>query len=251
MDRGVLLCLTFFALPCLWGLSDPARRYLVCWFCVGVFSVSPNVLAYLKTMGIWNNLIIFEIWMILVVWPFFAVVSNSFAATKPARRESTAFPWDPRLFFSAICALMLFFLLLLLPMKMPPRPGDYAFARRLEDAVDADLRAGRKVLLTHSTEILIRAGVTEIPRDRCNSVLEMFAGKLDSKSGITSRLNAHYYDRIYMVTGDWYESNVLAVLNRDYETNYVIPRSPYKFRLIYGYGELMDNVPVMTPRPPN
>jgi len=132
---------------------------------------------------------------------------------------------------------------------MPPRSGDYAFARQLEAAVRADLQAGRKVLLTHSTEILVRAGVTNPPVDRCNSVLELFAGKLDYKSDIKSRLDAHYYDRIYMVTGDWYESNVLAVINRNYETNYVIPRSPYKPRLIYGYGELMDNCPVLSPRP--
>jgi hypothetical protein len=249
MDRGVLLCLTFFALPCIWALRNAARRYFICWLCIGFFTVSPNVLAYLKTMGIWNNLIIFQIWMIMLVWPFFAILTDSVPAARPAPGEATTPVWNSPLLPAAICALTLFFLLLLLPMKVPPRPGDYAFARQLEDAVRADLHAGRKVLLSHSTEILIRAGVTDPPFDRCNSVLEMFAGKLDDKSDIKSRLDAHYYDRIYLVAGAWYESNVLAVLNRNYMTNYVIPRSPYKSRLIYGYGELMEDCPVLSPRP--
>jgi hypothetical protein len=249
MDRGVILMLAILAVPCLWNARNPARRYLVIWTLVGIFSVLPNVLAYLKTMGTWNNLIIFEIWMTLLVWPFFALLAGSFPAAKPAPRELSALPWDSRLLPAMVCALVVFFLLLLVPMKVPPRPGDYAFAHQLEDAVRADLKAGRKVLLTHSSEILIRAGITEPPLDRCNSVLELFAGRLDDKSGIKSRLNAHYYDRIYLVMGDWYESNVLAVINRNYETNYVIPKSPYKFRMIYGYGELMGDCPVLSPRP--
>ena len=248
MDRGVLLCLAFFAIPCFWGLRNSARRYFVCWAVIGFFAAGPNVLAYLKTMGIWNNLIIFEIWMILLVWPFVGMVMDSYGAAKPAPRNVSALPWDSRLLPAAIYLLTLFFLLLLLPMKVPPRPGEYDFGRRLESAVRANLQSGHRVLLSHSTEILVRAGVTNPPIDRCNSILEMFAGKLDYLSDITNRLDSHYYDRIYLVTGDWYESNVLAVLNRDYVTNYVIPRSPYKFRLIYGYGELMYDCAVMVPR---
>jgi hypothetical protein len=249
MDRGVLFCLAIIAFPCLCVARNPARRYLVCWVCIGIFTALPNVMAYLKTMGIWNNLIILEIWMIMIVWPFFVMLIDSFSAARPAPSDSSALPWDSRLIPGAICALTVIFILLLVPMKLPPRPGEYAFAHQLEDAVRADLKAGRKVLLIHSTEILIRAGVTDPPIDRCNSVLELFAGKLDDKSDIKSRLDAHYYDRIYMVAGVWYESNVVAVINRNYITNYVIPKSPYKFRLVCGYGELMDNVPVLSPRP--
>ena len=249
MDRGVLLVLAIIALPCLWNARNPARRYLVCWTCVGFFSVLPNLAAYLKTMGMWNNLIIFEIWMALLVWPFFALLVNSLSTARPAPREVSALPWDSRLLPAAVCALVLFYLLLLVPMKVPPRPGDYAFAHQLENAVRADLQAGRKVLLSHSTEILIRAGVTDIPRDRCNTVLEMVFAGLGDRSGMESRINAHYYDRIYMVAGDWYETNMLETINRNYAVDHVIPKSPYKFRLIYGYGELMDNCPVLSPRP--
>jgi hypothetical protein len=248
MDRGFLLVLGIIAFPCLWNARGPARRYLVVWTAVGFFCVLPNVAAYLKTMGIWNNLIIFEIWMAMIVWPFFALLANSLVTARPAPPELTGLQWDSRLLPTTVCAITVLFLLLLLPMRVPPRPGDYAFGHRLEDAVRADLQAGRKVLLTHSTEILVRAGITDPPIDRANSVLELFAGKLDSKSDIKSRLDAHYYDRIYMVAGDWYESNVLAVIDRNYMTNDVIPRSPYKFRIIYGYGELMDNCPVLVPR---
>jgi hypothetical protein len=248
MDRGVLLVLAIIAVPCLWNARNPARRYLVCWTCVGIFSVLPNVLAYLKTMGMWNNLIIFEIWMAMLVWPFFAMLADSFPAAKSAPREVSALPWDSRLLPAMVCALVVFFLLLLAPMKVPPRPGDYAFAHQLEDAVRADLQAGRKVLLSHSTEILIRAGITEPPIDRANSVLELFAARLDSRADMASRINAHYYDRIYLLVGDWYETNALEAIKRNYETNYIIPKSPYKSRLIYGYSELMDSCPVLSPK---
>jgi hypothetical protein len=249
MDRGILLVLAIFAVPCLWNARNQARRYLVIWTLVGVFTVLPNLTAYLKTMGMWNNIIIFEIWMILLVWPFFVMLADALPAAKPAPREVTALPWDSRLLPVAVCALMLFFLLLLVPMKVPPRPGDYAFAHQLENDVRADLQAGRKVLLSHSTEILIRAGVTDIPLDRANSILELFAAKLDSRSDAVARINAHYYDRIYLLVGDWYATNTLEAINRNYETNYIIPKSPYKSRLIYGYSELMDDCPVLSPRP--
>jgi hypothetical protein len=249
MDRGVLLCLAMIAAPCLWFARNSARRFLVCWACVGLFTVLPNVTAYLKTMGMWNNLIIFQIWMIMIVWPFFGMLADFLARATPASPGSVTLPWDWRLMPAAVCALTVFFILLLVPMKVPPRPGDYAFARRLEADVRADLQAGRKILLSHSCEVLFHCGRTDVPLDRCNSVLELRAGHLDSKSDMISRINAHYYDRIYLIMDYWYSTNVLEAIQRNYTTNYVIPRSPYKFRLIYGYGELMDNCPVLSPRP--
>jgi hypothetical protein len=249
MDRALLLFLAIIAIPCLWNARSASRRYLVVWVCVGIFSVLPNVMAYLKTMGMWNNLIIFEIWMILTVWPFFGRLADFLAAARPAPHDDASPPWDPRLVPATVCALTVLFILLLVPMKVPPRPGDYAFARRLEDAVRADVQAGRRVLVSHSTEVLLHSGVTDVPRDRANSVLEMVAGNLDSESDMEARINAHYYDRIYLLLDFWYGTNLLNAIHRNYDTNYVIPRSPYKFRIIYGYGELMDNCPVLSPRP--
>lgn len=249
MDRAFLLVLAVIAFPCLWFANNRTRRYLVIWTTTCIFCVLPNVAAYLKTMGMWNNLIIFEIWMAMLVWPFFAMLVNSFPGALPAPREPGALPWDSRVMPWTVCALTLGFLLLLVPMKVPPRPGDYAFAHQLEDAVRADLHAGRKVLLSHSTAILIRAGVTNPPIDRANSILELFAADLDSQADTISRLNSHYYDRIYLLVGDWYKTNTAEAIMRNYSVDYVIPKSPYKSRLIYGYGELLDNCPVLSPKP--
>jgi hypothetical protein len=251
MDRGFLLVLAIIAFPCLWFANNRARRYLVVWMATGIFCVLPNVTAYLKTMGMWNNLIICEIWMAMIVWPFFAMLANSLTAARPAPREFSALPWDSRVLPWTVVALTLGFLLLLVPMKVPPRAGDYAFAHQLENAVRADLQAGRKVLLSHSTEILIRAGVTNPPLDRANSILELFAGNLDSRADTISRINAHYYDRIYLLVGDWYQTNTFNAIQANYAVDYVIPKSPYKSRLIYGYGELFDSCPVLSPRPKN
>jgi hypothetical protein len=249
MDRGFLLVLAIIAFPCLWSARNPARRYLVVWTAVGAFCALPNILAYLKTMGMWNNLSISEIWMTMLVWPFFAMLTDSLVTTKTAPGEDSAMPWVYRALPAAVSVVIVLFLLLLVPIKVPPRAGDYAFAHQLEDAVRADLKAGRKVLLSHSTEILIRAGVTNVPIDRANSVLELFAAQLDSKADIVSRINSHYYDRIYLMVGNWYKNDAFDAINREYVTNYVIPGSPYKPRIIYGYGELMEDVPVLSPRP--
>ncbi len=249
MDRGVLSCLAILAALCLWQAGNSARRFLVCWVCVGIFTALPNAAAYLKTMGGWNDLIIFEIWMVVLVWPFFGILADSLSAAKPAPREVTALPWDSRFLPAAVCALMVFFILLLVPMKVPPRPGDYAFCRQVENAVRADLQAGRKVLVSYSAEILIRAGATKVPLDRSASIEELVIGNLDSMSGMKARIDGHYYDRIYLIRADWYHDAMLDDINRNYAVDYIIPPSPYKAREIYGYGDLMDGCPVLSPGP--
>ena len=252
MDRGLLMFLAIIALPCLWSAGGVARRFLVCWMCTGFFSVLPNLSGYLKTMGIWNNLIIMEVWMILIVWPFFGMLVESLPRLKSAPDAERSPGWDQRLLPYMICVLMLLLIALLLPMKVPPRAGDMAFGRALDAGVAADLKAGRKVLLTHTTEPLIHAGVRDVPRDRVNSVLEMVAGDVGSMSDIKSRIGAHYYDRIYLLMGAWYHEDISNCIEQNYQEDFVIPGSPYKARLIYGYGDLMmDGCRVMMPRETN
>ena len=252
MDRGPLVFLGIIAFPCLWSLGGALRRGLVCWVCVGFFAALPNVSAYLKTMGIYNDLIIMEIWLVILVWPFIGMLLERLPQLFSAREAGGVITWERRMLPLGVGALAFLFLVLLVPMKVPPRPGDMAFGRAIEDGVTADLKAGRKVLLTHSTAALIRAGVKEAPRDRANSVLELVAGDVGNLADIKTRINAHYYDRIYLVVGKWYHDDITNCIMQNYKVDYIIPRSPYTPRLIYGYGDLMlDDVPVLSPRETN
>jgi len=248
MDRGLLVFLALIAGFWLWNMGGAARRYLICWAGVGFFSVLPAAVAYLKTMGMWNNLIIFEVWFIMLVWPFFGMLLDSLAA-KSAPQNRVADEPDRRIIPTAIVALMVLFLVLIFPMKMPPRPGYYAYGRAIEAAVQRDIQAGRKVLVSHGTEFLIRSGDTEIPRDRANSILELDAGKFGSLSEMRARINARYYDRIYLIMGTWYGPDIIGDINRNYAMDSVISSPPYKVRLVYGYGELMEDCKILSPRP--
>src|SRR5579884_2766744 len=67
--RGALACVCLLAAICLWNAKGACRRYLVCWFFTGVFSAGPNIMAYVKIMGLPNNLCLYEIWMFLLAWP--------------------------------------------------------------------------------------------------------------------------------------------------------------------------------------
>ena len=71
VDRGLLLYLAIIAGFHLWTASEKGRRYVTCWICLGIFCVLPNAVAFAKENGISNNLILFEIWAVMLVWPFF------------------------------------------------------------------------------------------------------------------------------------------------------------------------------------
>ncbi|MDB6065760.1 MAG: hypothetical protein JWR26_1968 [Pedosphaera sp.] len=251
MDRSLLLCLGLIAIPCLWSIGGNARRYLVCWACVGVFAVLPNVAAYMKSMGMWNNLIIFQVWSILIVWPVFGMLVDSLRNAKAGSQEGTIATWDRRIIPMMVYALMMLFLLLLLPMKVPPRSGYYTYGQTIEASVKRDVAAGLKVLSSHGTEFLIHAGVKEVPRDRSNTLLEMGFGNVASKSEMMMRINAHYYDRIYLLMGKWYGPEIMEGIDKNYVLDSVVPSPPYKPRLIYGYGELMEDCLILSPRPKN
>ncbi len=248
MDRGPLVFLAILAIPCLWSLGGAVRRTVIVWICTGLFAAAPNVSAYLKTMGIYNDIIIMEIWLIMIVWPFCGMLLERLTQVK-SDPAGSAISWDRRILPLGVCALTFLFLILLVPTKVPPRVAEMAFGRALEDGVRADIKAGRRVLLTHSTAALIRAGVTEPPLDRANSVLELVAGDLGNLSEIKKRLNEHYYDRIYLVLGKWYHEDIAMCIIQNYKIDRVIPKSSNTQRLIFGYGDMMvDDVPVLSPR---
>jgi hypothetical protein len=248
MDRAVLFCLALFAVVYFWDRSGVGRRYLICWAAVGTFSVLPNLSAYLKTMGAWNNLILFQDWMILIVWPFLGVVLDSLAASLAETTGPSVSRGNQPRTSLVIYGLTVLYIFLLLPLKLPPRPDHYRYCREVEERVRSDMAAGRKVLVSHGAEFLIRAGSKDIPLDRANSILEMNYARLTNNYAMPSRINSHYYDRIYLRTENWYGERLLEEIRRNYKLESEIKSAGHKALAVLGYQDLMDDCQVWVPR---
>lgn len=239
MDRGLLLFLGVAAGLCLWSGGGVARRYLVCWMSVGCFAVLPNLAAYFKTMGTWNNLIIFQIWLVLIVWPFFGVVLDEMSAERSSLQKTGVGRWPRPGMALALSLLTLMFIVLLLPTKLPPGRAERAYCETLEAAVRADIAAGRRVLVAHGTTVLLRAGASEVPLDRANSLLELNAAGMGGQSEMRTRINAHYYDRIYLTMPDWYGEPIVNDIERNYREESVIRGVAAKGGPAFGFQGLM------------
>ena len=121
--------------------------------------------------------------------------------------------------------------------------------------VRKDREAGLKVLVPHGTEYLIRAGITNVPLDRCDSVLELDDAGMASATATGSRIRAHYYDRIYLVRGIWYGQKIYADLLQNYTLQAVVnmpttsSSNPFSV-LTYGFQlTLMEDCQVLVPKP--
>lgn len=117
-DRAFLLMLGLIALPLLWRSGTAGREYVQFWVALGLFGVCPNALSYVKTMGTWNNLIAFQLWLLLLVWPAIAVWLARAASGASAGQNETV------LFNYFVATLLVIFVLLLLPPKEPPHRTD-------------------------------------------------------------------------------------------------------------------------------
>jgi hypothetical protein len=207
--RALLILLTIPALRFLYTSSLTGRRYVVLWAATAVFSGLPNLSAYFKQMGAWNNLGILDLWMALAAWPVVYIL-----ATDPSR-ASPLVRWLGR---TAAVALTL----TLVTRHAPPPPAYYETATRLEDLLRADREAGRRVLVAHGTSALIRAGYTNVPLDRANSVLELGVARAGDRAGTLSRIRHSDYDRIYL-NSDWYGGMIESEIQNAYTRRGILP----------------------------
>jgi hypothetical protein len=143
-------------------------------------------------------------------------------------------------------------LVTLCPVKLPPTPAMYAYGEALDSAIQADVAAGRHVLLGHGTMPLIRAGLTAPPLDRANSALEMLAGGrgLDLKA-MVGRFRDRAYDRIYVNTG-WYGMTKAAINSAYHETDTIpsaalLSEVPLSFVLLAGHDRILDRIQIYVP----
>lgn len=233
--RGMLACLAAMAVLGLWHVNGSCRRYLICWCSVGFFAVTPNTLAYIKAMGATNNLCLFEIWMFLLAWPFLVALPGlSLAGGGGAIREGLPPAWKQRAIKTVLLLCMGGYILALMPLKPVPSDAEYKHCLHIEANLHRDLQAGRKVLVPEGASYLIHCGITQPPLDRSNSALEIrYGNRLELLSEMKARIAAHYYDRIYLMWGEWYGTNMLGEIDRSYvaDSNYIVePATPKNWK---------------------
>ncbi len=245
----VLLCLlALVAAIRAWFHQGPGRSYLICWASVGVFAVLPNLFPYLKFMGDWNNLVIFEVWLFMIIWPYF----NCFTIAKirlPVTEQTQRY-LGSRVLNQVMILLVIVFLISLYPRKQPPLPSHFAYCRAIEDSVRKDLEAKKKVLVSHGATFLIRAGSTDVTRDRANSLLELHAGRQEARSMTLDRINARAYDKLYLIKEPWYGTRIRDAITANYVEIGRIPAPLDQPSLEQGHNDLMENCEIMESRTP-
>lgn len=244
-DRAFLLVLGIIAAGLLWRSGRPGREYVQFCAAIGVFSVCPNMASYVKAMGVWNNLIIFQLWLLLLVWPALGLW-----LTRATNRREPA-PDEVRLFDGTLATLLVVFVSLLFPAKLPPHRSMYAVCEEIQARVTADVQAGRRVLVGHGMMYLLRAGSRAVPLDRANSILELkFAGLAD-RSRFPERIRQRYYDRLYLTVEQWYPPEFAAEIERYYQLEAVIPAPVPRNHVESGfYTPLIGECRVLVPRQP-
>ena len=248
VDRALLFFLAVIAGSSFWNWRNAGRRYLICWATLGVFVVLPNLASYLKAMGTWNNLIVLEVWMLLIVWPFFGSLVMSPGLRTETENAISLAPFEHRGMRQAACVLIVVLIVLLGPTKLPPKPAQFEYCHTIEERIRHDLKAGRNVLVSHGTMFLIRAGSRDVPLDRANSVLELIAGGKGNKSGMSARIADHFYDRIYLISEDWYGKELLADINENYVSVSTVKGPSFQALAALGFQALMDDCEILIPR---
>ena len=242
-DRAFLLMLGLIAVGFLWRSGPAGREYVQFCAAIGVFSVCPNVASYVKAMGVWNNLIIFQLWLVLLVWPAIALwLTRAANRCRPAADEAPIFDWT-------VVVLLVAFVGLLLPSKTPAHPVMYDRCREIQKLVDADIQAGRKVLIGHGMIYLLRAGSREVPLDRVNTLLELRMADRVGLSRFGERVRTHYYDRMFLTVEEWYPPEIIAEIETYYQVETVIPKIQASDHIATGrYLALIAPCRILVPR---
>lgn len=228
-----------------WCLRWPgglAPRLAAVYLALLVAELGPSVTAYLKPMGAWNNLVGMEAWAVVPVMPLLLACLQG---AGPFGRLGGL----ERGFKPAALAVGLVLAACFAPRKLPPTPEHVAHCRTIQRLVALDLRGGKRVLVAHGAEFLIRNGDTGVPLDRANSCLELLAAGKDGLAGTERRIEAKYYDTIYL-NSDWYPPRVREAIGRNYRPVTTVPGTPDQNRFWYenGYQGLTIDTRVLVKR---
>jgi hypothetical protein len=246
MFSGHRLLLVTIAPACALRIAGSGRRgrdFVVAWTALLCTAALSNVVSYMKTEGADNNFGIVGFWLL----PLALANLPGLAEPLPTRASS----W----FLAMRLAAFGLLLVSVVPLWTPLPASARTYCSTLVDAVGNDLRAGRRVLLAHGTTPLIWNGARDVPLDRGNTVLEYtFGGRLDLTRKMTDRIEARYYDRIY-VNSRWYFWQ-MSLIEKHYREVQRIPhaevRTPFAAAATptatFILSEMMLDVVVYEPR---
>ena len=244
--RAVLLTLAMIAGACLWTSRGAARRYWICWSLTGCFTAAPGLVSYLKVLAAYNNLILSQFWLMLIAWPFILILLGQLDSGEPTFAILQTNPYGRRHWRSVAAALISVFLILLallFPIKPIPRHEDYVFCQAVEAEVQKEVRAGHRILISFGAGFYVRAGITTPPLDQALSAVELDkSGHNDLLSDFKSRLDNHYYDKIFLMCGYYYGTNLLDEMFRTYDQQSVI-------RCSSKLSAVMSDCDILVPRP--
>jgi hypothetical protein len=240
-DRALLLVLAVAAAIVLLRAGPEGRNYVQIWLALGIFSVAPGALAFVKHFGTWNNLIIHQLWLFVLVWPALGV----WRARKCSAAETeAAAPFN--YLFGVVLAL---FVVVLLPVRYPMDQKIHAACEAIQNRVTADIAAGKRVMVAHGTMYQLRAGSQEIPLDRANSIIDLMAAGFSGRVKTAERIRAQYYDRLYLAVEDWYDEEMRAAIHEFYQVDAVIKKPDAPDRAELGRSLLLiGDCLVMSPR---
>jgi hypothetical protein len=239
-DRALLAVLALAALATLWRAGATSRQYLQIWIALGLCSVAPGALAYAKHFGTWNNLIIHQLWLLLLVLPALGVWLGR--ASLPSSSDQAPFNF-------LVGAVLTLFVLALLPTRFPADRAMQDCCAAVQERVTADIKAGRRVMVAHGTMYRLRAGSREIPLDQATSVVELGAAGFGGQINTAARIRSHYYDRLYLPMEEWYDEATRAAIHQHYAVDEVIPQPKSPDRVELGrWLVLMGECKILSPR---
>ena len=188
------------------GLTETDRRKRArvgLWLFAGVFGAFPGVLGYIKKLGLYNNIVVIDLWAAMLVVPRLYEWCRTGLDLNGKRANVVA------------ASVLTILVVGLYPVKRAPLSAHYRYGRELEKLLTEDIAAGRKVLVAHGTAAWIRAGLRTVPLDRSNSVLELDIGGDARRAHTAKRFQGQDYDRIYI---GWprYSERIEGTLGRRY-----------------------------------
>ncbi|MFH1874755.1 MAG: hypothetical protein ABH859_06190 [Pseudomonadota bacterium] len=212
---GVLPVFVLAACIYLWFSKGEKRSFFICWLLVGLFAAVPNILAYIKYLGNWNNLGIIKLWLLIICWPCLLFFPRIFLQFFWLNKDIDA----KKIFLVNSVTIILFLGLLIqiYPKKVIPTNLHYKYCQAIEDLVKHDVQNKRSVMISQGTMYYISAGFNGVPLDRGNSVLELKNANKLSLAGTKERIATKSYDRIYLNTNlDRYGKEILETIDKNY-----------------------------------
>jgi hypothetical protein len=216
--------------------EDPrVRALLYAWLAV-VPATAGAVPAYFKIHGLSNNLTCLDFAAAELAVP---LLWRALPWSSRARADR---PSEPPRGAGAAGALMLV-LLTLFPVKVAPTAGQKATCQKLIQSLTDDNAHGLRVLLGHGTMPLVKAGYLEPPKDRSMSIGEVDSAGVGDIVETRRRLATRFYDKVYLVWGEFYGDDTLEVLGANYKKGGAIPKPTdvpeMDDSFLYGYQGFM------------